>query len=172
MGALYRLSQLWQNLTARRLSRSQVQEIGVDLNPAELALFLKMSASDQQHALRVYHLLQAVGQTDRELLRAALLHDVGKTRTKLTVWDRSLAVVGQAFVPGKAREWGAGDGAGWKRAFVVREQHAAWGADLAKRAGSAAEVIELILRHQDTLMANGDELDERLMLLQWADDQN
>ena len=64
------------------------------------------------------------------------------------------------------------DRAGWKRAFVVREQHAAWGADLAKRAGSAAEVIELILRHQDTLMANGDELDERLMLLQWADDQN
>ncbi|MFN2142871.1 MAG: HD domain-containing protein, partial [Candidatus Promineifilaceae bacterium] len=53
-----------------------------------------MSASDQQHALRVYRLLRAIGQTDKKLLCAALLHDVGKISTKLTVWDRSLAVLG------------------------------------------------------------------------------
>ena len=172
MDALYRVSQLWRNLTARRLSRSEVREIGVDLNRAELALFLQMSASDQQHALRVYRLLRAIGQTDKKLLCAALLHDVGKISTKLTVWDRSLAVLGKALVPRKAREWGMSDRAGWKRAFVVREQHAAWGADLAKRAGSPVDVVELILRHQDTLAASIDQMDARLMLLQWADDQN
>jgi predicted HD phosphohydrolase len=172
MGILYRLSQLWQNLNARPLSQSEIEEIAVDLNPGELDLFQRMSLSDQQHALRVYRLLKSVGRTDGDLLSAALLHDVGKVCSDLTVWDRSLVVLGETFLPGKTKVWGQDDNDGWKRAFVVREYHAVWGADLAEQAGSADGVIALILRHQDTLTANDEEVYERLMLLQWADNQN
>jgi predicted HD phosphohydrolase len=172
MGILYRLSQLWQNLNARPLSQCEIEEIAVDLNPEELALFQRMSLSDQQHALRVYRLLKSVGQTDGDLLGAALLHDVGKVCSDLTAWGRSLAVLGETFLPGKAKVWGQSDTYSWKRVFVVREHHAVWGADLAEQAGSRAGVITLILRHQDTIMANDRDADERLMLLQWADNQN
>lgn len=45
----------------------------------ERGLFFDQSGADQRHALRVAHLLLARGHTDRLLVRAALLHDVGKS---------------------------------------------------------------------------------------------
>lgn len=172
MDVTYRLSQLWHNVTAQPLSLPDLREIANDLSLGEIALFRQMSNSDQQHAFRVYRLLRASGQTDGDLLASALLHDVGKVRVNLSAWDRSIAVLGETFVPDRVNHWGQGDHSGWKRAFVVREQHAAWGAALAENAGSRPAVVDLILRHQDPLPVNGSEKDERLMLLQWADDQN
>ena len=64
------------------------------------------------------------------------------------------------------------ENSGWKHTFVVREQHAAWGAALAEEAGSSEEVVDLILRHQDPLPMTEGRNDASLALLQWADGQN
>jgi predicted HD phosphohydrolase len=172
MDIRYRLSQFWHNVTAQPLSMQEQEQIANALNPQELNLFLQMSISDQRHGYRVYRLLRDNGSTDGDLLAAALLHDVGKVRADLTAWDRAVAVLGETFLPRKVKEWGAGEKSGWKRTFVVREQHAAWGGDLAEKAGSREAVIDLILHHQDPLPASENESDERRMLLRWADDQN
>lgn len=172
MGVLYRLSQFWQNVTARPLTQPEIEEVSADLTPGELALFRQMSVSDQQHALRVCRLLRNCGMMDSDLLAAALLHDVGKVRVKLTAWDRTLAVLGEKIAPVRVAEWGQGEGTGWKRTFVVRKQHAAWGAALAAEAGSSPSVVDLILQHQDLSPVNGRLRDERLVLLQWADNQS
>jgi len=172
MDVRYRLGQFWHNVTARPLSRLEQKQIANNLNPQELELFLQMSHSDQRHGYRVYQLLQKNGYTDDDLLAAALLHDVGKVHANLSAWDRAVAVLGETFMPRKAKEWGEGEKSGWKRTFVVREQHAAWGGDMAEKAGSRRAVIDLILRHQDPKLVNNNEKDERLVLLQWADDQN
>ena len=172
MKLFYRLNQLWHNVTAQPLSPQELEQIELVLSPGEVALFQRMLASDQRHAFRVYGLIKECGHTDNDLLAAALLHDVGKVRATLSAWDRSLAVLGETFFPRKVKEWAADETSGWKRTFVVREQHAAWGAALAENAGSRLEVINLILRHQDPLPANGSRNDERLALLQWADGQN
>ena len=172
MDVFYRLSQLWHNVTAQPLSQPEIEEISQVLIPGEMALLRQLSNSDQQHAYRVYQLLRASGHTDADLLAAALLHDSGKVRVNLSVWDRSIAVLGETVAPHKVVQWGQGDETGWKSTFVVREQHAAWGASLAEKAGSRPGVIDLIMRHQDSLTQNGCEQNERLMLLQWADDQN
>ena len=172
MDILYRLSQLWHNVTAQPLSQAQFEEIANDLTFHELMLFRQMSRSDQQHAFRVFRLLRDSGQVDVDLLAAALLHDVGKVRVDLSAWDRSIVVLGETFAPQRAKQWGNGDESGWERAFVAREQHAAWGAALAKNVGSRPGVVDLINRHQDPLPVNDSDKDERLMLLRWADDQN
>lgn len=172
MGVLYRLSQFWRNVTAQPLTALEQDEIAEKLNPEELVLFRLMSTSDQRHAYRVFKLLQASGHSDADLLAAALLHDVGKIRADLSAWDRTVAVLGETFIPQKAKAWGEGGAGGWRRTFVVREQHAGWGAALAGDAGSREGVIDLILRHQDPLPVNESGEDERLTLLQWADDQN
>lgn len=172
MGLVYRLRQLWHNLRAQPLSPPQLRELGDVLSSRELALFQQMSASDQQHAYRVLQMLRAHGRNEEDLLAAALLHDVGKTRVSLSAWDRSVAVLGEMVAPKRAAAWGRGDHRGWRRAFVVREQHAAWGAALAEEAGSRPGVVDLIRRHQDALPANSGRQDECLLLLQWADDQN
>jgi putative nucleotidyltransferase with HDIG domain len=168
----YRLSQLWHTMTAGSLPPSIVEELAQVLSPAETSLFRQLPDSDQWHAYRVYRLLAANGYTDKDLLAAALLHDVGKAQVTLSAWDRSLAVLGERFAPQKAEEWGAAAETGWKRTFVIRKQHAEWGAQMAAQAGSSPLVIDLIRRHQDPLPDGRSEADELLALLQWADDQN
>lgn len=172
MNLFYRLNQLWHNLTAQPLSQQELEQIEVVLNPGEMALFQQMPPSDQRHAFRVYRLLKTTGQTDVDLLAAALLHDVGKAQVDLSAWDRSVAVLGETLMPLRIKEWGSNGDSGWKRPFVVREKHASWGASLAEEAGSRPGVVDLILRHQDPLPVNGGGNNERLALLQWADDQN
>jgi hypothetical protein len=48
------------------------------LGGAEYALFHSMERRDQRHGLEVMRRLRFGGETDRELLTAALLHDCGK----------------------------------------------------------------------------------------------
>ena len=171
MGLRYRLRQLKNNLTAGPLSEAAQRQVAAALSPAEQALFGRLSYADQWHSVRVLGDLCAAGYNDRDLLAAALLHDVGKTRQPLTAWDRTVIVVGAALWPERAARWGAGPVDSWRRPFVVRAQHPDWGADMAAASGSSAAVVDLIRRHADRPAGDG-AADVALRALQWADDQN
>ena len=169
----YRLRQFWRNVSARPLPTAAQAEIAAHLTPAELALFQRFSSSDQWHSYRVLKTLQAAGHDQPDLWTAALLHDVGKTRAPLSVWERSWVVLGQMVCPRKTAVWGQGQAVGWRRPFVVKAQHPAWGAEMAAAVGSRPLVVELIRRHQDNgLVTAVTETDHLLCHLQWADDQN
>jgi len=168
VGLRYRLRQLKNNLTAGPLSEVARQEVAVLLSPAERALFTRLSLADQWHSVRVLGDLRAAGYNDPDLLAAALLHDVGKTRYPLTAWDRTVIVVGVALLPRRAARWGQGPPDGWRRPFVIRARHPEWGAAMAAAAGTRAAVVDLIRRHAD----RPGEGDDVLRALQWADDQN
>ena len=173
MSISYRLTQFWWNITAEPLSEPIRQGIAVTLSPAERELFYRFQESDQWHAYRVFTTLKETGQSQPDLLAAALLHDVGKTKVNLSVWDRILIVITELLQPYKVRSWGQGDLQSWKRPFVVRLRHAQWGAEMARSAGSSARTIDLIRRHQDPLAYDPKSIDdEMLRLLQWADDLN
>src|SRR5262249_17388537 len=62
-------------------------------------LFETMSNADQQHSLRVCRGLQARGCTERDLLAAALLHDVGKAEGRVPFWTRPVIVLGKHLAP-------------------------------------------------------------------------
>jgi len=173
MGLAYRIMQLRQLARPPLLTAAMWSHIRAALRPEEVALFERFGGGDRWHSYRVFAMLQAAGHAQPDLLAAALLHDVGKTRLRLTVWERSLIVLANKLVPAQTAVWGQGDARGWRRPFVVKARHPAWGAEMAQAAGSRPLTVTLIRRHQDPLPETAvDPVDRLLRLLQWADDQN
>lgn len=169
----YRLWQFWQIVTAVPLEPAARAEIAAVLSPSELALFDQFALNDQWHSYRVMKMLQEVGYDQPALLVAALLHDVGKTKLPLSVWERSLIVLASIFLPRQTAVWGQGEAVGWKRPFAVKIQHPTWSAQMATAVGSDPQAIALIQRHQDPIAPDDQSKEAKLLrLLQWADDQN
>lgn len=145
----YRARQFWHLLTAAP-QPEELQLVEQVLSREQLALFRQQQPGEQAHSLWIFHELQVRGESNPDLLVAALLHDAGKSRCPLTVWERVVIVLAKALAPEKAHAWGRGEPQGWKRPFVVAEQHADWGASLAEQAGCSALTVNLIRRHQET----------------------
>jgi hypothetical protein len=147
---------------------------GEYLSPALYTLYRRMRRSERQHSLRVLHSLIAAGHTDPDLLVAALLHDVGKTRTRFFLPEKVLVVLVKAASPGLYWRWGSGSARGWRRPFAVSVQHPAWGADMVAAAGGSPLAVELIRRHADSLESSKDRTrtDCLLQVLQTVDNLN
>jgi len=173
MRVRYRLGQFWRILTAVPLNDSARKAVTAVLTPAETALFDQLSANDQWHSFHVMQMLQSAGHSGPDLIKAALLHDVGKAGTRFSLWQRSLVVLAGVLLPWRTAVWGQGEAGGWRRPFAVKAQHPQWSAELAAQAGCSPRTVSLIRRHQeplpDTAVAEEDEL---LRRLQWADDQS
>jgi len=163
----YRTHQFWSALAGPHL-RVDPKVLLSDLTPAQIALFYRMQASEQAHGYQVFRRLQSAGQTDPDLLAAALLHDAGKILYPPTVLDRVVVVIGYHFFRRGAVSWSKGTPAGFRRPFVIAAHHPAWGADLARQAGASPRTVDLIRRHHDPSATN----DPLLATLQAADDIN
>ena len=169
----YRVRQFGRLLWPQPLTAVERQEVEAILSQRQLLLFAEFAPSDQRHSYRVLQTLLAAGEMEPSLLVAALLHDIGKICHPIYVWDRVLIVLGEAFLPRQVAVWGGGEVSGWKRPFVIRAKHPAWGADLVHAAGATPLTVRLIARHQDKLPANSTSHEDKLLAwLQWADDQN
>jgi len=146
----YRARQFWWALTSAPDAESLV-EARQALTGPELALFQNLQLHEQAHSLWIYRRLREQKQTDPDLLAAALIHDVGKSRYPLHIWERVLVVLGKACFPNRAQLWSQGQPRGWKRPFVVAQQHPAWGAEMAVEAGASPLTVALIQRHHEAL---------------------
>lgn len=172
MRALYRVRQFVSALTAR-LSEQNLSLAADVLTPGQLLLFRSLPPQDQAHALRVFADLQRQGEHDPLLLAAALLHDVGKVRCPLTVWEQVLVVLVGRLTPGLLARWGRSQPRGWRRAFVVAVQHPSWGADVLAQVGAPRRLIELVRHHQDEPGGVPDRgLSEQLRILRSVDNRN
>jgi putative nucleotidyltransferase with HDIG domain len=175
---LYRLRQFIAALGAHPAAED-LQQAAQWLSPQEMALFDRLQPSEQVHSLQVFKSLQSGGGSltrQPDLLVAALLHDVGKCRHPLRLWERAWIVFAQALLPGFVERWGRSgssenqahglriQGPWWQRPFVVAIQHPAWGAEMAAEAGSSPLVVALIRRHQNHLAEEGVSLEERLLV--------
>ena len=169
----YRIWQFWQSL--QKPPQPEEYNIARDvLSSAELELFLKLPVPDMNHSLRVFHHLASEGETDPDLLKAALLHDIGKSCHPLRRWERVFGVLAVGLFPRRSAVWGQKDPGSIHRPLSVIQQHPAWGADLAEKAGCSQQVVWLIRYHEvddltGILEQGGVEL---LQKLQQADNLN
>lgn len=172
---LYRTRQFWQALGAALTPEDRALVRAV-LTPAQMQLFDRLQPSEKAHSLRVVRSLLDQGEEHPDLLVAALLHDVGKSRFPLSLWQRVLIVLVNAVFPGFARRLGSGTGGEWRRPFIIAEKHAQWGAEMASAAGASPLAVALIRRHQEEIgepKGQGLSLEGHLLLkLQSVDDNS
>ncbi len=170
VGARYRLWQFGRLISAR-MPTDALDEVRAVLPPPLFELFTQMRPSDQFHSYCVRKMLIERGQVNTDLLAAALLHDVGKAKMPLMIWERVMIVLGFKFFRKYANDLGRRPPTPLTRSFVVAVQHAAWGAEMVKAAGGSPVLVELIKRHQDKIELH-DSLSEMLLALQSADNLN
>ena len=172
--ALYRVQQFWLAWGAQPPTETELAPARSVLTTKQMKLFKCLQPSEQIHALRVLQTIQAQGETDPDLQTAALLHDIGKARAPLKLWERVAIVLAKASFPTCTKSWGGGQPRGWKRPFVVAEQHPDWGGEMASQVGVSPLAVSLIRRHQSSepLSPEKSKEDALLYILQTADHQN
>lgn len=168
MSKAYRVRQFLGALRAE-LGLWRPPDLSAHLSEGELSLFQRMSRADQRHAVAVWQALRAAGERDPWLLRAALLHDVGKAESGLGLWHRVAFVLLSALWPGLLARLAKGGG-GWREGFRVLQHHAERGAQLACDAGASPLVVALIRNHHATGKGESDpEVAWRMAALRRAD---
>jgi len=80
-------------LLAKPLSTDEVASVNGWLRDVEAEVFFDQATPDQRHGHHAAGVVVAAGETNVTIIRAALLHDVGKRHAGLGVVGRSLASV-------------------------------------------------------------------------------
>lgn len=151
---------------------------GLYLSECELRLFNRMSIPDRKHCLNVAYtarlLAKDLKNVDVEkLIKAALLHDVGRRQGDLSIFDKAAAVIiNKAAGSRLVAAWGKqGRGSivqNLRHALYVSRQHPAIGAELLSSCGTDASVVFLVRNHHNYR----DRQTMELELLQKADELN
>lgn len=108
-----RIKQVYINLTdkMRKEDYDLVQSV---LNEKEILLFKKLLKSEQKHSVRLARNIElaivnnsinniVLNENKELLIKAALLHDVGKSTTRLNILDKCILVVLDNITKGNLR---------------------------------------------------------------------
>lgn len=178
MRILYRVRQFWRMAYVKN-DPGELELVQKVLSPKQMELFIQLQPGEKNHASMMFHTLVEQNVTQPDLLVAALLHDVGKLRYRLNLLQRAMVVLARAATPRKARQWGSlgtkeWDGShDWRMPFIVAEQHAEWGANLAHEAG-VSSLTETLIRehHHPNVQGVGDEECNLLYMLRVVDNDS
>lgn len=124
-------------------------------------LLERLPAFDRAHHLRVYDTLVQWGQTNPDVLLAALLHDVGKAdhRGRAHGIHRTIRVLLQRLAPGLLTRLTQPDHPRIVHGLYLAVHHARLGADAAAGAGAPSRCCALIALHERRLPTGDGELD-------------
>jgi len=143
------------------------------LSSKELDAFQKMSRADQLHSLNVLRTVRSQREPlPRSLAVAALMHDVGKCRYHLALWQKTMAVLVKRVIPPLADRLGREENLSiWRAPFVVRSHHAKWSAEILRACCADEAAVWLVERHQADILALCDHPQAALLqCLQRADE--
>jgi hypothetical protein len=142
MRPAYRVRQFRDHVLARVFAEERAAAHAA-LPPTAVGVFDAMPVADQRHAIDVFSRLRAGGQTDPDLLAAALLHDAGKGE-RIGLWHRVVTVLVEAFAPSRLERLGSTDPESWRYPFHLQLHHEALSAQAALEAGCGHRVAAFI----------------------------
>ncbi|SQC01690.1 HD domain-containing protein [Clostridium tetanomorphum] len=107
---MYRIKQFYIYIKDK-MEYSDEKFIDKHLNNYEKRLFNRLSMKDQKHCVRVAYDVEKIcinhkGDIDtNKLIKAALLHDIGKIEFGLNVLDKSILVIWIIYQVGKLKNF-------------------------------------------------------------------
>lgn len=180
-----RIIQFWRAINAK-INFEDKLFIEKYLNEQEQDLFFAMRIYDQRHVLNVAYTAQKIIKTEhildideRLLIKACLLHDVGRTAQDICLFDKIMNVLLGKFLPQKSKQWSEKaqklqsvfPRSFWqKRIFAVfiYYNHAQLGAEKLKKIG-LVEIANIIKYHHSPF---NDNMIKELQILCRADSLN
>lgn len=151
---LYRLKQLYDAMFPQVEAQENAWLASV-LTSTELALFSRQALTEQRHALDVAAdlteqnevLTSLYGEKSyQNLIKAALLHDCGKSLFKLRLWQRIYIVV-MSYFPSSVPSIVSKKPNILGKTLLIYKRHPVWGRRLAAKAGAGPEIQFLIEKH-------------------------
>jgi hypothetical protein len=110
----YRVGQFFKVLLSRP-DETQLNKISQILEPDQFGLFMQLQNSEQAHAIHVMEIFEQEGYQEKDFLKAALLHDIGKIVHPLKLWERVISVICRWINPDCLDNLVETDIRGWKR---------------------------------------------------------
>lgn len=161
---LYRVKQFYWAITYK-INKEDKEFINKYLDKYELKLFNNLGKSEQSHSIRTAKDVKKIIKNNRaeyKLIRAALLHDIGKIEKNLNVIDKSVMVLLHKFTKGKLKKF-----TGIKKVDVYYN-HAEKGYNILKQHLDDERVLYLIRNHHNEEIIN----DKELEILKECDSKN
>lgn len=180
-----RIIQFWRAINAKIKFEDKVF-IEKYLNEQEQNLFFAMRIYDQRHVVNVAYTANEIINKEcildinkNLLIRACLLHDVGRTAQDICLFDKIINVLLAKFLPQKSKQWsenaqklqGISPRSFWqKRKFAVfiYYNHAQLGAEKLEKIG-LVEIANIIRYHHSLF---NDNMKKELQILCRADSLN
>jgi len=155
MAFMYRVKQfLWSLDTSMDLE--DIEYAKMNLSAPQHELFSRLSRQEQKHSIKVAREVEEEctkeGTDPADMVRVALLHDVGKLNARLNSIDKSLLVLGDKFSGGRIRNLR------WRKVGVYFN-HGAMGRELLKGMGLSERSLYLIENHHNREIEGDRELD-------------
>lgn len=188
MSSLIKRTRQFLRALGAKITPSDLVIVQQYLNPSEQSLFLNTDPAIQKHcvntALTILNMpVERTGSNRSVLIKATLLHDIGKTRGSINLWDRVFYVLvkkvsgpwvhklaSPAPGPGPGSTHGHGSPlARFRNAFYVHLHHPELGAELAEKAGLDENIVYLLRYHHNIAKAASS---QELAVLMKADELN
>lgn len=165
-----RVKQFYINATDR-MNSEDVQFVKKILNEKEFRLFSKLSKSEQKHCVRIsWEILQNIENKKVNdtiichrdiLIKAGLLHDIGKINQKLNIIEKSIIVILNKLTKGNLKNI--------KKSKKIQcyYNHSNYSYDILKENNYDSKFLYIVKNHH-----NDDEDDEILEFFMEIDDKN
>ena len=142
---IYRIRQFFKGLIAHVDDNDIL--INQNLNLLEKGLFLKLSSHEKMHAVNTaYTIKKLCSSKNYEILvKAALLHDIGKINGSMGIIKKSVLVLMDRFLPKVSRSLTSKISM-----FNIYYNHPEIGAKLLRKVSTDEQVIMLVQYHQSS----------------------